>query len=440
MPARDDERTRSATRPEGPPRLDGGVVRVLDGPDRGKRRVLDKTTIVVGTADGCDLRLEDDRVSRRHCEVRLGPHGFLVRDLGSRNGTLFEGSRVGELAVPPGAILTVGRTHLVLAGAGDAAQLAPSTRDRFGELVGASVAMRRTFALLERAAACDATVLLGGETGSGKELAARAIHAEGRRARGPFQVLDCGAVPEGLLESELFGHRKGAFTGATADRAGVFARGHGGTVFLDEVAELPLAQQSALLRVCDRGEIAPVGGTGTEQVDVRIVAATHRDLATAVLERRFREDLYYRLQVLPIVLPPLRARAGDLPLLVRHLLGELGLREPGPIEGPGLAVLQGYAWPGNVRELRNALERSVALAGPRARFAELQFLLAPPAAEGDDPHAPFQARKEAAIARFERDFLVDLMRTHEGNIKRASRASGIERTQLKRMLRKHDLL
>ena len=402
--------------------------------------MLDAGAIVIGTAEGCALRLADDRISRRHCEVRLGPHGFLVRDLGSRNGTLFEGSRIGELAVPPGAILTLGRTHLVLAGAGDAAQLAPSARERFGGLFGTSVAMRRTFALLERAAACEATVLLGGETGSGKELAARAIHAEGRRARGPFQVLDCGAVPEGLLGSELFGHKKGAFTGASADRPGVFARAHGGTVFLDEIAELPLAHQAALLRVCDRGEISPVGGAGSERVDVRIVAATHRDLASRVLERCFREDLYYRLQVLPIVLPPLRGRPGDLPLLVAHLLGELGVRDPGPIEGAGLAALSGHAWPGNVRELRNVLEQAVALAGPRAQFAELRFSLQAPPAAGDDRQAPFQARKEAAIARFERDFLVELMRTHEGNIKRASRASGIERTQLKRMLRKHELL
>jgi DNA-binding NtrC family response regulator len=440
-PPRGDEPTRSATLPSGPVRLSSGVVRVLDGPDRGLSRALSAAPLVVGGGEGAELRLSDPRVSRRHCELRLGPFGFLVRDLDSRNGTLFEGSRVGELAVPPGAILRVGHTHIALAAAGDAAGLPPSQQARFGALVGPGLAMRRTFALLERAAACDASVLLGGETGTGKELAARAIHTEGRRAAGPFEVLDCGAIPAGLLASELFGHVRGAFTGAREDRAGIFERAHHGTVFLDEIGELPLELQPALLRACDRGEVTPAGGNLTRKVDVRVVAATHRDLAAEVLARRFREDLYYRLQVLPITLPPLRARKDDLPALCAHFLADLGLREPGPITGENLALLASHGWPGNVRELRNTLAQALSLSAPGARFTDLAIQLGPATASPeDDPSAPFSARKDAAIARFERDFLTDLMRQHDGNIKAASRGSGIERTQLKRMLRKHGLI
>jgi DNA-binding NtrC family response regulator len=301
--------------------------------------------------------------------------------------------------------------------------------------------MRRLYTLLERAAESDATVLLGGETGTGKELAARAIHTEGGRRKGPFQVFDCAAVAPTLIASELFGYVRGAFSDAVKDRAGVFELADGGTVFLDEIGELPRALQPALLRVCDQGTVTRVGSTEARQIDVRMIAATRRDLAAEVVAGRFREDLFYRLQVVPIVMPPLRARREDLPLLLRRIAADLGACSLGPVEGPSLARLLAHPWPGNVRELRNVLERALVQAPRGARFVDLDFRLPPPVAPaGDGGDGSFQEQKREVVDRFERQFLTELMQEHDGNVKRASRASGIERTQLKRLLRKHDLL
>ncbi|MCC6751440.1 MAG: sigma 54-dependent Fis family transcriptional regulator [Deltaproteobacteria bacterium] len=437
-----DTRTRSLGLPSLLPRLTEGRVRILDGADGGRRLVIDKEPRVLGSAPACDLRLPDDRVSHRHCEVRLGARGFLVRDLGSRNGTYFEGARVNEIAVPAGAILQLGHTHVVLEAPGETTNLDPSSRERFGRLVGQSVPMRRAFALLERAAAADVTVLLQGETGTGKELAARALHDESARRGGPFEVFDGGVVSTALLPSRLFGHLKGAFTGATEDHAGVFERADGGTVFLDEIGELPLEVQATLLRVCEARTVTPLGSAVARPVDVRLVAATNRDLASEVLRGTFRRDLYYRLQVLPIRLPPLRTRRADLPELCTELLQDLGLTDPGPIDGPVLAQLQSHPFPGNVRELRNVLERAVVRAGRGARFCDLVLELGPaePGDAGGAGGARFQDLKQETINRFECDYLSRLLEEHGGNIRQASAASGLERTQLKRLLRKHGLI
>jgi transcriptional regulator with GAF, ATPase, and Fis domain len=431
--------TRTGTAEARLPRLPGGLVRIIDGADRGRAVTLGKGGLVVGTSDACDLVLHDARVSRRHVQIALGPYGFLVNDLGSRNGTFFEGSRVAEIAVPPGAILRLGKTHLGLFAASDAATLEPSPRQSFGVLVGQSLPMRRIFTLLERAAASDVTVLLGGETGTGKELAARAIHDESGRRGKPFRVFDCGAVAPSLIATELFGHRKGAYSGAVRDRIGLFEVAEGGTVFLDEIGELPLELQPALLRVCDTGKFTRVGDDAPVAVDVRVIAATRRDLAEEVLAGRFREDLYYRLQVLPITIPPLRARREDLPALIGAILREHGIREPGPIGGAPLGQLLQHPWPGNVRELRNTLQR--ALVTGAKKFGDLKIeidaAVPPPQVLTSDS---FQDQKRDVIERFERDFLRRLMDEHAGNLRRASRASGIERTQLRRLLKKHELL
>jgi len=422
------------------PRIEAGVVRVLDGDDRGAQRALKaKQPVVVGSDDACDLQLKDPKVSRRHCELSLGRYGFVAKDLGSRNGTHFEGSRVGEIALPAGAILKVGDTHLALETQDQAVTLEPSGRESFGALVGKSVAMRRAFTLLERAAASDAIVLLAGETGAGKELAARGIHTASARAKGPFEVFDCGAVAPGLLHDALFGHARGAFTGAAAEKPGAFARAAGGTLFLDEVAEVPLALQGVLLRAIEEREVLPLGAAAPVAVDVRIVAATRKDLAEEVVAGRFREDLYYRLNVLTVTLPPLRSRKGDLPALVAALLKELGVSDPGPIDGPSLARLESHRFQGNVRELRNVLERAL-VRGAR-RFAELELALdaAPSAAAAVGEGASYSEQRQAALGEFERGYLVKLLAEHQGNIKAASRASGIERTQLKRLMRKHGL-
>jgi DNA-binding NtrC family response regulator len=438
------EGTRSHISSRTIPTLTGGVIRVLDGPDKGQTLSLASEPVVIGSASACELVLTDPGVSRRHLEVSLGKRGFVVRDLGSRNGTVFEGSRVIEIAVPPGAILSLADTHLALGAASTAEALEPSDRLSFGELWGISLPMRKIFALLERAAACDATVLLGGETGTGKELAAHALHTESDRKKGPFEVLDCGAVAPTLLASELFGHVRGSFTGAVADRAGVFERADGGTVFLDEIGELPLSLQPTLLRACDLGEVTRVGDRKARRVNVRIIAATRRDLAEEVLAKRFRDDLYYRLNVLPVTLPPLRERRGDLPLLCTAILRGLGLSDPGSVGGAGLATLQGYRWPGNVRELRNVLEGALARSPGATRFEQLTFdlMTAPQASKDSAPvdRGSFQALKQEAISRFEREFLADLLAQCDGNLRQASRVSGVERMQLKRLLRKHGLI
>ena len=437
-----DQKTRSSTAIKSAMRLTGGLVRILDGADRGRTLELDREPVVIGSAGDCDLVLRDRKVSRRHLEVGLGRFGFLVKDLGSTNGTVFERSHLSEASVPPGAILKLGNTHVVLMASSEREKLELSTRSSFGALVGAAAPMRRVYAMLERAASSDTPILLLGETGTGKELAARALHDQSRRARGPFEVFDCGAVAAGLLASDLFGHEQGAFTGAVAARPGVFERAASGTVFIDEVGELPLDLQPSLLRVCDRAEVTRVGSGLRIGVDVRIIAATRRDLASEVVAGRFREDLFYRLAVLPITLPPLRARIADLPILCQRLLAGLGVSAPGPIDGPGLGLLAAHRWPGNVRELRNLLERAIVRAGGPVAFRELSFevprLEAP--AGASVPDADFQTRKKEAIARFERDFLAELLEAHDGNILRASQASGIERTQLKRMLRRNRLL
>jgi transcriptional regulator with PAS, ATPase and Fis domain len=422
-------------------RLPGGFLRVLDGRDRGRSLRITDTPSVVGSSAEADLTLRDGKVSRRHVQIALGRFGFLVSDLSSRNGTLFEGSRVNEASLPPGAIIRLGDTHLVLMVDLDDRRLEPSTRSSFGQLVGSSLVMRRAYALLERAAEVDTTILLLGETGTGKELAARATHDLSPRARRPYELFDCAAVAPSLIASDLFGHVRGAFTGAGSDRPGVFERANGGTVFIDEIGELPLDLQPALLRVCDRGELIRVGATGRTVVDVRIIAATRRDLAAEVVAGRFREDLFYRLGVLPIELPPLRTRRADLPMLCERILIDLGMQRPGPIDGPGIGILAAYHWPGNVRELRNMLERALVAAPGAAGFRDLAFDV--DVAAEDTPGEvsdSFQERKKAAIARFEREFLAELMVTHEGNILRASLASGIERTQLKRLLRRNRLL
>ena len=430
-------KTKTSTAAEAFLRIDEGVARIVDGADRGRSFRIGGEPLVIGSGRGAGAVLRDSRVSRRHCQVTLTPYGFQVRDLDSRNGTWFEGSRVGDVTVPPGAILKLGRTHLALGAAADAATLEPSRATCFGALIGRSVVMRRIFTLLERAAATDATVLLGGESGTGKELAARGIHLAGARRRGPFEILDLAGVAPPLLASELFGHERGAFTGAANARAGVFERAHGGTLFLDEIGDLPLELQPALLRVVDSGTVTRLGSNAPLAADVRIVAATRRELAEEVVAGRFREDLYYRLQILPIVLPPLRARREDLPLLIDALLRELGVASPGAIAGPSLQPLLEHPFRGNVRELRNVLQRALALAGGPAPFAELALDLD---ADGGREEGSFQAQKREVVDRFERDYLRDLMDANDGNIKQAARASGMDRTQLKRLLRRHGLI
>jgi len=306
---------------------------------------------------------------------------------------------------------------------------------RFGSLVGASSAMRATFAMLERAAATDATVLIGGETGTGKEGAAESIHRAGARRDQPFLVVDCGAIPATLLDSELFGHEKGAFTGATVQRAGIFESADGGTVFLDEIGELPLELQPKLLRVLERREIRRVGGNEYRPVDVRIIAATHRDLRSEVAAGRFRADLYFRLAVMRVEMPALRTRPEDLPLLVDHFVADLGgdLAARARLSSPSMrALVARCAWPGNVRELRNFVERNLVMNEMPSPTSD-----APARVAAIDVAVPFTDARRQALERFERDYLAQLLKAHGGVVADAARAAGIDRVYLYKLLRRH---
>ncbi len=416
-------------------------LRVVEGPERGTSIELGPEPALVGSSSEAALRLTDPRVSRRHVQLQAGSDAVLIKDLGSRNGTWFEGSRVSEIALPPGALIRVGDSWLQLVATERSSGLAPSRNTRFGTLEGQSRLMRQVFTALERAAATDSTVLLQGPTGTGKELAARSLHAASARGKNAFVVVDCSAITPSLLHAALFGHGAGAFTGAVAARKGALELAHHGTLFIDEVASLPLELQPLLLRFLDRKEITPLG-TGTPiEVDVRVIAATREELPGLVARGAFREDLFYRLNVVTVDLPPLRARGEDLQGLIGSLLVKLGVKEPGPIEGDGLARLRTHGWPGNVRELENVLRRALTLAGAPRPFArlELSFDLPAPSLKRD-PTTSFQEQKEQVVDHFEREFLADLLKKSEGNIKLASRLSGIERMQLKRLLKKRGLL
>jgi two-component system response regulator AtoC len=330
----------------------------------------------------------------------------------------------------------------------DAARLAapPGDEDAFHALVGRSAAMRAVYRLLEKAAAVDATVLLLGETGTGKELAARAIHYHSPRRERRFVPVNCGALPAELVESELFGHARGAFTGAAAAKPGLFQEAEGGTIFLDEVGELPLPAQVKLNRVLQEKEIRRVGETQATPVDVRVVAATHRDLRDEVRAGRFREDLFYRINVFSVPLPPLRDRPEDVPLLAAHFLEKHARALRRALSGfspEAMRRLAGHSWPGNVRELENVVERAVAVAG--GALVEAGDLPPDVAAAGAPAAGPVLAAlpyKDAvagARERITRDYLVALMTELEGNVTKAAERAGLERESLHRLLRKHGL-
>ena len=428
--------------------LDGGTGRircqliVVDGPDRGRACRLDRLA-TIGTDAGCDLTLSDDRASGRHLSIEPVESRFLVRDLGSTNGTYYEGSRITEVTVPAGTTLLAGRTALRIEPEAQPLDLPPSQARRFGELVGESLAMREVFAVLERIAVSDATLLVEGETGTGKELVARAVHEASNRRRGPFVAVDCGALPEGLLESELFGHVRGAFTGAANARSGMIVRADGGTLFLDELGRVSPTLQARLLRVLEERMVRPLGGDTERAVDVRVIAASRDDLDAEVAAGRFRPDLLYRLAVVRVALPPLRTRREDVPVLVRDLLRRRGLADEQP-RGPGLDRLIAHGWPGNVRELRNVIDRAIALAPGAQRFADLVIRIDPSPLAGEGlavrSDLPYAEAKAAVLHDLERRYVADVLARTGGNLSAASRESGIDRKQLRAMARKHGLV
>ncbi|MCA9705008.1 MAG: sigma 54-dependent Fis family transcriptional regulator [Myxococcales bacterium] len=417
---------------------------VVEGNDRGRAIPLrEGQEHHVGTSAACDLVLTDERVSSRHLRIRPEGDGFVVVDEGSTNGTHYQGSRIDQARLPAGASLKVGRSVLQVRPQAEALHLPPSRARRFGELVGESLALRQAFAVLELAAGSDVTVLLEGETGTGKELAARALHEASARRKGPFVAVDCGALPESLVESELFGHVRGAFTGATSDRQGAFARARGGTLFLDEIDGVPPAVQARLLRALEDRTIRPVGADRELPLDLRLLVATQAPLPARVAEGSFRADLFYRIAVLHLRLPPLRERREDIAPIVGHMLRRRGLAGGG-VEGEGLERLRAHDWPGNVRELRNVIDRAIALCPGATRFSELRLHLharehelAPLRVRTDLPYAEAKA---AVIEELERRYLGELWAECDGNVSAAARRSGLDRKHLRTLLRRHGLL
>ena len=425
-------------------------VEVLSGPDAGAEAVSDEGRMTVGTAEGNTLRLGDPSVSRFHAELEATPQGIAIRDLGSTNGTLLGAAAVREVVVRASVDLDVGRSRLRLLLGSERAAIPTATSSSLGGLLGGSAAMRAVFNALERAAPTTAPVLLTGESGTGKELAARAVHALSPRAHQPFEVVDCGGLPPTLIESELFGHERGAFTGATGEREGAFERAEGGTLFLDELGELPLELQPKLLRALGEREIRRVGGKRVKRIDVRVVAATNRDLRREVNAGRFRADLFYRIAVIQVRLPALRDRLDDLPLLVRGLLESIG-RERG-VDGlvePDQELLDAlgrHAWPGNVRELRNYLEQLLILRvpppfggePPPATGAALDSGAGAGAFDGLD-RLPLRTAKSELLERFERHYVERLLEQTGGNVAEAARRAGVDRVTLFRTIRRYGL-
>ncbi len=430
-----------------------------------KEYLYDQDVVHCGAVEDNDLVIDDDTVSRNHCKIfREGDH-YMIADLGSTNGTFVNRVRVREAYLHENCTITLGKTDIKFQPIDEKLRIIPSDRERYGDLLGRDRKMREIYAILEKIAPTDTTVVIEGETGTGKEVVARTIHQQSRRRDGPFIVFDCGAVPANLIESELFGHEKGSFTGAISTRQGVFELAHGGTVFLDELGELDLDLQPKLLRVLEQREVKRVGGAKPIKVDVRIVAATNRDLEAEVHAGRFREDLFYRLTVVRLSLPPLRERQEDIELLARHFLAQgsfnrdhLGGRKVAGFAPSVLERLKHYEWPGNVRELHNVIERAVSFAegdlvelhdlpehlaytrgAAEPQSAETNPSILLPEVRAEAIAGTFKDAKEQWVASFEADYIASLIKKNKGNISHAAREADIDRKYFRKLMKKYGI-
>ena len=418
----------------------GGIFLVIKGPDRGDTvRLGEGEPVYFGSSPSCAMMLTDKTVSRKHMMAELVKEQVIVRDNGSTNGTFIQGSRFKEIAIGFGAEVKLGRTVVKFLPDEEIVDPEPSDNPVLGQLIGGDTKMRQLFKLMQDVAVTNATVLIEGETGTGKELIAEEVHNHSKRCDGPFVVFDCGSVPRELIESALFGHVKGSFTGAITDRRGAFAEADGGTIFLDEIGEMSLDLQPSLLRVLDKRAVRKVGSNSYEKIDVRVVAATNRDLRAEVGKKNFREDLYYRLAVIRVSVPPLRERGSDIPLLVNHFINSFSPAERLNCLPEDMARIQRHSWPGNVRELRNAIERACLLSnGPNINIDDgLQDDAAP--ALGIRTDLPFKEAKGQLVEMFEREYIEDLMRRHKMNLSAAAREAQIDRKHLRELIRKYGL-
>ncbi|HET9986952.1 MAG TPA: sigma 54-interacting transcriptional regulator [Kofleriaceae bacterium] len=419
---------------------------VIKGAQRGTEFVIAGDVIRIGKAPENDLVLADETVSRVHFEIVRDAKGYLVRDMKSTNGTFLDSAEVKEAYLRAGSVIKAGEVELKFTPFEERIEILPSEKEALGEMVGRSPAMREIFGLVEKIAPTDATVLIEGETGTGKDMIARTLHQLSPRADKPFIVVDCGAVAGTLIESELFGHEKGAFTGASSARQGAFELAAGGTIFLDELGELSLDLQPKLLRVLEQRELRRVGGTKILKVDLRVIAATRKDLRSEVEKGKFREDLYFRLNVVPITAPSLRERREDIPLLIDSMLKKLA-PDGAHLTDQTRAALMAHDWPGNVRELRNVIERALALgADPGMLVAPLgdNASASPKGVQLRDalefePNLSFRETKEKWNELFERRYLTWLIKRADGNISKAARDADMDRKYLHKLLRKYGI-
>ncbi len=405
--------------------------------------VMHPTPLLIGKGDVCEVRLGDPTVSRRHASVEVVGERLRLRDLGSTNGTFIDGMAVIEVFIAGTKHVQLGGTLLRIDRAAPQPAVITASQDRVGEVLGASHAMRRLYPLCELLAASKVPVIIEGETGVGKEQLAEALHTIGPRAHKPFVVFDCTAVAPNLIESELFGHEPGAFTGATTSHAGVFEAAHGGTLLIDEIGDMPLSLQPKLLRAIERLSIKRLGGERARSVDVRVIAATRRDLDREVQLGRFRDDLYHRIAVARIELPPLRDRHGDVELLARHFWVQMS-GDPSVIPAGLLQTWADYKWPGNVRELRNAVARRLAL-GDLADLDSAPRESAPAravhhVASGGDAIAavlthelPLNEARQRIMSEFEHRYVTHLLERYDGNMARAAAAAGVARRHFRRL-------
>ncbi|HEY5960351.1 MAG TPA: sigma 54-interacting transcriptional regulator [Polyangiaceae bacterium] len=415
-------------------------VTVTAGPDIGAASEIVSTTLRVGNASDNDLVLSDNTVSRRHCAIEPVPGGVRIRDEGSRNGVFIANMRIHDAVVTGKVELHLGNTKLLLEPLTEKVSREQAVAQRFGDLLGQSPRMRELFADLARIAPTDVTTLIEGETGSGKELVAESIHTASNRAEGPFVVFDCSAVAPTLLESELFGQERGAYTGAVA-RPGLFEQADGGSIFIDELGELPKDLQPKLLRVLERREVRRLGSQRTTRVNVRVIAATNRNLAAEVQRGNFREDLYFRLATAHVRVPPLRDRMEDLPLLVEHFLKRAQSPQGIAAIPPQLwNMFLAHRWPGNVRELWNAVQRF--LVTPERVFPTSGSSTAdlPRPTPTVDPNAsllPLRIARRDASDAFERAYIEALLARSGGNMKSAAITADVSRQMIQKLLRKH---
>lgn len=447
-------------------RLRKGRLRVLTGVDRGQIWDIDKSRCSGGSSIINDFVLRDHQVAGTHFEILARDDGYRLRDLDSPSGIFLGPVRVRDIYLDSGIRFRVGDSELAFEWSDEVVDIELSKSDRYHEITGRSPAMRQVFAQLERIAPSELTCLIMGETGTGKERIARAIHYTSSRGDHPLVVLDCGSLPRQLIESTLFGHEKGSFTGALSQHRGCFEQAESGTIFLDEIGELDTSLQPKLLRVLEERQLMRIGGSRTIDVDVRVLAATHRDLRAEVNAGRFREDLYYRLSVVRLEVPALRHRVEDIPLLAEQFLHEAaharGMRLV--FDDSALQALIAHPWPGNVRELRNVVQRAAALCdGPMISRADLAFgdaqrmqpraraeavmdnaratdELAYGSAVAVDSSPSFKEAKQRVVQAFEAQYLRSLMERYQGNISRAARDAGLTRFHLRELLKRHQLV